>query len=166
MGKTAEELFLEGWNEFGFSGSDIEREHRFHPTRKWRFDFAFPSRKVAIEIDGRGRHQTVAGVRADCEKNNNAISRGWAVFRLPTSDIKGRDKTGEPLLPAFIELVCEFLTSREIYADTGIVQEGMEELPEVPVTRGSRTPRTVPRGNTGRSNVSRGGSGKGREPTG
>ncbi|HAT10302.1 MAG TPA: hypothetical protein DCS97_06855, partial [Planctomycetes bacterium] len=27
-------------------------EHRFHPTRKWRFDFARPDIHLAIEIDG------------------------------------------------------------------------------------------------------------------
>lgn len=27
-------------------------EHRFHPDRMWRFDFAWPDRKVAIEFQG------------------------------------------------------------------------------------------------------------------
>lgn len=29
-----------------------EREFRFHPTRRWRFDFAWKSEKVAVEIQG------------------------------------------------------------------------------------------------------------------
>lgn len=33
-------------------GIDIIPEYRFHPTRKWRFDFAIPHIKVAIEIEG------------------------------------------------------------------------------------------------------------------
>lgn len=31
------------------------REFRFHPTRKWRFDYAWPLFKVALEIEG-GAH--------------------------------------------------------------------------------------------------------------
>jgi very-short-patch-repair endonuclease len=67
-------------------GWDLTREYRFHPTRRWRFDFAFPSVKLAVEIDGRGKHQTVAGVRADCEKANEAIRMGWRVLRFPATD--------------------------------------------------------------------------------
>lgn len=68
------------------------REHRFHPTRLWRFDIAFPEQKVAIEIDGRGRHQTVDGVRKDCEKLNEAARMGWRVLRFPATDrLKARE---------------------------------------------------------------------------
>lgn len=67
-------------------GWDLEREHRFHPERRWRFDIAFPSVRLAIEIDGRGRHQTVAGVRSDCDKQNEAVKLGWRVLRFPATD--------------------------------------------------------------------------------
>jgi very-short-patch-repair endonuclease len=70
------------------SGWDLCREHVFHPTRKWRFDFAFPSVKLAIEVDGRGRHQTVTGARADHEKQNAAIALGWKVMRFAATDKK------------------------------------------------------------------------------
>jgi hypothetical protein len=76
------------------SGWDLCREHVFHPTRKWRFDFAFPIVKLAIEVDGRGRdnelggHQTVTGVRNDHEKQNAAIALGWKVMRFPATDKK------------------------------------------------------------------------------
>jgi very-short-patch-repair endonuclease len=70
------------------SGWDLCREHVFHSTRKWRFDLAFPSVKLAIEVDGRGRHQTVTGVRADHEKQNAAIALGWKVMRFPATDKK------------------------------------------------------------------------------
>lgn len=68
------------------------REHRFHPTRLWRFDVAFPEQRVAVEIDGRGRHQTVDGVRKDCEKLNEAARLGWRVLRFPATDrLKARE---------------------------------------------------------------------------
>lgn len=42
------------------AGIQFALEHRFHPVRKWRFDAAFPVRKIAVEIDGgvfvQGRH--------------------------------------------------------------------------------------------------------------
>lgn len=62
------------------------REYRFHPVRKWRLDFAWPDIRLGIEIDGRGRHQTVAGVRSDCEKHNEALKMGWRVLRFPATD--------------------------------------------------------------------------------
>tara|TARA_R110002126_G_scaffold288065_2_gene441348 strand:+ start:900 stop:1049 length:150 start_codon:yes stop_codon:yes gene_type:complete len=27
-----------------------EAEYRFHPTRRWRFDFARPDKKLAVEV--------------------------------------------------------------------------------------------------------------------
>lgn len=68
------------------------RELRFHDERRWRFDFAFPEQRVAVEIDGRGRHQTVDGVRKDCEKMNEAARLGWRVLRFPATDrLKARE---------------------------------------------------------------------------
>lgn len=67
-----------------------EREYQFHPTRKWRFDYAWPHVKVALEIDGggavNGRHSRIDGIRKDAEKVNTAIEHGWRVLRaLPES---------------------------------------------------------------------------------
>jgi very-short-patch-repair endonuclease len=51
-----------------------------------------PSQRLAIEIDGRGRHQTVAGVRMDCEKHNEAARLGWRVLRFPATDKRHADE--------------------------------------------------------------------------
>ena len=36
------------------------REHRFAPPRRWRFDYAWPDRRLALEVEGGtwtgGRH--------------------------------------------------------------------------------------------------------------
>lgn len=67
------------------------REHRFHTERRWRFDFAWPSRKIGVEIEGLssvgkgGRHQRISGYRKDLEKYNAAVLAGWRVLRF-TSD--------------------------------------------------------------------------------
>jgi hypothetical protein len=63
-----------------------EMEYRFHPTRKWRFDFAYPRRMIAVEVEGgvfsRGRHNRPSGFIADCEKYNEAQLLGWTVIRV------------------------------------------------------------------------------------
>ncbi len=60
------------------------REFRFHGTRKWRLDFAWPEKMVALEIDGgswvQGRHTRGAGFEKDIEKGNAALVLGWKVY--------------------------------------------------------------------------------------
>lgn len=69
-----------------------EKEYRFHKTRRWRFDYAVPSYKLAIEIEGgiwiKGRHTRGAGYSKDCEKYNQAAIHGWTVLRYPSNEIK------------------------------------------------------------------------------
>jgi very-short-patch-repair endonuclease len=73
-------------------GLVVEREHRFHDVREWRFDFAIPARKIAIEVEGgiwsQGRHTRGAGAIADMEKYNQAARMGWAVFRFDGGAVK------------------------------------------------------------------------------
>lgn len=69
-----------------------EREHRFHPTRRWRFDYAWPKPKVALEYEGTGgaksRHMTFTGYANDCEKYNEAAILGWRVIRVTVGMVK------------------------------------------------------------------------------
>jgi very-short-patch-repair endonuclease len=62
------------------------REFRFDPIRKWRFDFAWPDQKVAVELDGgiwtKGGHSTGTGIMRDMEKSNQAQLDGWLVLRF------------------------------------------------------------------------------------
>ena len=82
-------------------------EFQFHPTRKWRFDFALPQMKCAIEMDGgtfqsvRTGHSSGVGLRAWREKNNAAMTAGWRVWHYaPEEVIKAGRKTipDEPIL--------------------------------------------------------------------
>lgn len=63
-------------------------EYKFHPTRKWKFDYAHVEKKIAVEIEGgiwsKGRHIRPSGFIADCQKYNAAAAMGWLVFRIPT----------------------------------------------------------------------------------
>lgn len=65
---------------------EVQQEFMFHPTRKWRFDYAIPTLKVAIEVDGGvwvyGRHNRAKSYIADTEKTNTAASMGWLVLRI------------------------------------------------------------------------------------
>ena len=76
-------------------------EHRFHDTRKWRFDFAWPELMIAAEVEGvtsygknkdgsmkLGRHQSAKGYVADLEKYNTATVQGWSVLRYAQDEIK------------------------------------------------------------------------------
>lgn len=72
-----------------------EREARFHPSRRWRFDFSWKAARVAVECDGGqfahggGRHAT----DADRDKLNHAGALGWRVLRFSPQQI-ARDPAG------------------------------------------------------------------------
>ena len=76
-------LFLAGIAEE--YGELLEKEYKFHPTRKFRFDYAFPRIKLAVEFEGgiwvQGRHTKGAGYAKDCFKYNSAADLGWTVLR-------------------------------------------------------------------------------------
>lgn len=64
---------------------DVVKELQFHPTRKWRFDYAIPAKKIAVEVEGgawvQGRHNRAQGFIADMEKYNTAAAMGWRLLR-------------------------------------------------------------------------------------
>jgi len=71
---------------------DAVAEFRFHPIRRWRADFAIPSKKLLIEIDGGvfsgGRHTQGLGFIADQQKLNAAAVLGYHVLRFIPKDVK------------------------------------------------------------------------------
>ena len=64
---------------------DYVLELKFDELRKFRFDYAIPSLKIAIEFEGimsaKSRHTTVTGYTNDCKKYNFAQKKGWKVMR-------------------------------------------------------------------------------------
>jgi len=60
------------------------REYRFHPSRRWRFDLAWPDQRVAVEVHGgefmRGHHTRGREMANDCEKARAAAIAGWIVL--------------------------------------------------------------------------------------
>jgi very-short-patch-repair endonuclease len=76
----------------------FEREYRFHPTRRWAFDYAWPEKKVALEMHGGiyaglPSHTMATQRERDYEKGNEAASLGWRVlqmtYRMIEQDIDG-----------------------------------------------------------------------------
>ena len=69
-----------------------EREFRFHPKRKWRFDFAWPEARVGLEVEGgvwtQGRHTRGTGFSEDCVKYNEAQLLGWRVLRVTGEQVE------------------------------------------------------------------------------
>ena len=89
VASKAPDLFLKLLQQ-KFKDVEVVREFQFHPTRKWRFDYAMPALKVAVEVDGGvwtgGRHINPTGYINDMEKLNTAASMGWLVLRITTDD--------------------------------------------------------------------------------
>ena len=80
------------------AGIPFEREFRFAPPRKWRFDFNIwthpngPQAWVAVEIDGgafvAGRHTRGTGVEKDAEKQSAAAILGYRVIRCTPRQVE------------------------------------------------------------------------------
>jgi hypothetical protein len=66
-------------------------EHQFHPHRKWRFDYAYTERRLAIEIEGgiwiQGRHTRGAGALGDMRKYSSAALLGWRILYYQPSEM-------------------------------------------------------------------------------
>lgn len=67
------------------------KEFRFSKTRRWRFDYALPDYKIAIEVEGGiwkyGRHNRATGFIKDIEKYNEATLMGWKILRTTPQNL-------------------------------------------------------------------------------
>lgn len=86
-----EDRFVFLWRQLAATQPQPEREVRFHPKRKWRFDFAWPAYRVAVEIQGgifaRGGHFRPMQYQEDCIKHNAAVSLGWRLLWYTPKDL-------------------------------------------------------------------------------
>ena len=69
-----------------------ERYAKSKRSKRYRLDFAHPSSRTGIEIQGgvynRGRHVTGSGYERDCRKYNLAYTSGWTIFLLTSQMAK------------------------------------------------------------------------------
>lgn len=67
-------------------------QFRFHPTRRWRADLAYPDRMLLIELMGAvftgGHHTRGQGYTDDCEKANEAQLMGYRVLAFTAPQVK------------------------------------------------------------------------------
>lgn len=90
MKSALEELFQKQLDQLGLPPA--KREYRFCPPRRWRFDFAWPLFKMAVEIQGgtwiHGRHNRGAGFEKECERRRWCARLGWRVFEFTGKEVK------------------------------------------------------------------------------
>lgn len=83
-----------------------EYEVRFHPTRRWRFDYAWVDQRCALEVNGGlyviGHHSRGASVEDDYEKLNHAAARGWRVLQVTPR------KLAKPTTVSLIKLALDY----------------------------------------------------------
>jgi very-short-patch-repair endonuclease len=62
-------------------------EFEFHPSRKFRADFAWPAYRVILELDGglfgKKTHGAIAKLLSDRERDIETQLVGWIVLRIP-----------------------------------------------------------------------------------
>ena len=82
------------------TGLQLIKEYKFCDGRKWRFDYALPDLKIAIEIEGgvfsNGRHTRGKGYLNDMEKYNMASELGWTLLRYTPTQLN-ESKTYEQI---------------------------------------------------------------------
>lgn len=92
--EALERLFLATWRIVAQAQGLPEpvQQYQFDEVRKYRFDFAFVDRLLAIELHGgqwiNGGHNRGSGQQKDVEKKRLAISQGWYVLEYTTEDLK------------------------------------------------------------------------------
>lgn len=73
---------------------DACAEFHFCDQRKWRADYAIPSKLLLIEIEGGGwsggRHTTGSGFAADREKYNAAACLGYRILKYSPQECNGK----------------------------------------------------------------------------
>lgn len=73
----------------------MEQEYIFHPEVNWRFDFCWPERLVALEVQGGvftgGRHARPSGMIEDMRKFSEAAILGWRLILVSALEIRNGD---------------------------------------------------------------------------
>lgn len=105
MGKSDNEAWFDNrWAIIGGPPPE-DTDHVFHPTRKWELDRAWPSVKVAVEIDGGGHKMFWDKYHKDIAKQNAAMYHGWTLFRC-TARMCNNDDVG------FLDMLKNFLEAK------------------------------------------------------
>jgi len=95
----------------GLGVHKMTEQYRFHPTRLWRLDFAWPELKIGFEIEGAiwmrggGGHSHPLGIEKDIEKYNAAALLGWRIIRITGKMLPVRKLFQDEAARILVELV-------------------------------------------------------------
>jgi very-short-patch-repair endonuclease len=81
-GEATLALHLKAYNMEGWV-----QQYRPDPERKYRLDFAWVDRKLAVEVDG-AVHRIKGRFKADVERHNLLQLLGWKVLRFTPADVE------------------------------------------------------------------------------
>ena len=66
-------------------------QHEYCHGRSWKCDFAWPDRRLIVEVEGgvytQGRHVRPSGFTKDLEKYNALTEAGWKVLRFSRREV-------------------------------------------------------------------------------
>jgi very-short-patch-repair endonuclease len=93
VNSTLEQTFV---HYLSFLAPDLKagmvEQYRIAPGRRFKWDFAWVEKKVAIELHGGlwsyGAHSRPVGVQRDMTKANIATLAGWRVLYFSTDDLE------------------------------------------------------------------------------
>lgn len=128
------------------NGYQLDIEYRFDAKRKWRFDFAIPEIKAAVEFEGgiflkKSGHNTAKHYTKDTEKYNTATVQGWRVIRVTAINYKSSVKQLEDLVKKNTDDVLALLPGMEYWKPNDcdefrhMMKYHLERVPEPPVCK-------------------------------
>lgn len=85
-----ETMFLQLIRSAGVLPPEAQVEVRLGPNSVVRLDFAYPSRRVGIELDGAAYHSGELAERRDRRRDDELGAIGWRVFRFSWDDVTRR----------------------------------------------------------------------------
>ena len=79
------------------------REYRFHPSRRWAFDLAWPDHLLAVEYDGDQHRTDTHQYEKDITRFDRATAATWNLVRVRSRGLlpDGRSETVERVRDAF-----------------------------------------------------------------
>lgn len=74
--------------QFFIPEHEVVQQYKFHGQVAWRFDFCFPEKQLAIEVQGYGPgHNSEKGIQRDYRKNNQALLLGFRILYFAAADL-------------------------------------------------------------------------------
>jgi very-short-patch-repair endonuclease len=96
-GAAATESVLEDQMVQLLRAAGIDDFERQYWVGGYRLDFASPSRKLGVEVNGVAFHSGAVDVQRNCRKLNRLLAMGWRVLQFTWTDVRdrGHDVLGE-----------------------------------------------------------------------